>query len=308
HIRARLPASIEVELKETLTVTFPLFLDVLGEPAAGFKMMEALVSPAEVKLTGADDYIRRIARVYVAASIQDEEESYEKDLSVLVQDTTGNDISAMFTIDPRIARVVVPVMSEQPMRHLAVRVPFSGQTALGYQLSLISTTPSIVQVFGDLNRLQALDYVDTETVDISDWKTDTSLTAKLAPANGFTVYPREVTVALKIEPINSATVVKSIIIGQNIGEDCIAEVEQLTLTIMVYGPETFIASLDEADIVPYVDCEGLGGGEYELPVRVSLPANIILTNISQDTVFVTIIGPEKEDIDGDAPDTEAVDE
>ena len=298
QILSRRPLSIDVELKETLTQTFSLTVEVVGEPASGYNQMDAVISPAEVKLTGAEDQLRRVFKTYVVADIQDVGvEGYEKNLSVLAMDAAGNDISAMFAIDPRVVKVVVPIVGDDPERLVAIRVPISGQPALGYQLSLISTIPSTVRVFGDLTRLQALNYVDTEPVDIGDLKADYSRTVRLAPANGFTVYPREVTVSLKIEPINSATVTKSIILCQNLGEGYSAEVEQLTLSIMLYGPETFIAALDEADIMPYVDCEDLKGGEYELPICVSLPANILLLSISEDTVAVTIIAPDTEDID-----------
>jgi YbbR domain-containing protein len=288
------PSSIEVELKETLTQVFPLEAEVLGEPAVGYKQMEALLSPVEIKLTGAEDQIQRVAKVYVAASVQDIDESYDKDLSVMALDAAGADISAMFTIEPKVARLVIPVMYEQPERMVAVRVPTTGQTAPGYQVSLISASPPMVRVFGDLIRLQSLYYVDTEPVDVSELNTNTSLTVRLKPAGGFTTYPREVTVALQIEPVDSVTVTKSIILCQNVGEGCTAEVEQFMLSVTVYGPETFIAALEEADIVPYVDCEGLPGGNYELPILVSLPANIAQMNISRDTAKVTIIAPEQE--------------
>ena len=295
QVLSRRPDSTEVELKETLAEIFPLEIEVLGEPAPGYRLMEAAVSPAEVRLTGAEDYIRRVARVYVAASIQDIEESQNKDLSVMVQDRAGNDISAMFNIEPKMARTLIPVVFEQPERMVAVRVPITGHPAMGYQLSLISTAPSMVRVFGDLQRLQSLYYVDTEPVDVSELRTDASRTVRLWPENGFTVYPREVTVALRIEPINSVTVTKSMILPQNVPEGYSAEVEQLTLSIVVYGPETFIADLDEAEIVPYVDCADLEGGDYELPIDVSLPPNIVRMSISPDTVAVTIIAPEVEE-------------
>ena len=301
QVLSRRPDSIEVELKDTISEMFPLEVEPLGEPAPSYKRLEAVVSPAEVKLTGAEDYMRRVSRVYVAASVQDINESFDKNLSVLVEDAAGNDISIRFKIEPKVARLVIPVVFEQPERLVAVRVPISGQPALGYQLSLISATPSMVQVFGDLKRLQALYYVDTEPVDVSDLQADSSRTVRLAPGNGLTVFPREVTVALKIEPGNSATVTKSIILYRNLTPGYLAEVEQHNLAITVYGPETFIAALNEIDIVPYVDCAELEGGEYELPIRVSLPANIELKSISQDTALVTIIAPVVEEAAEDIP-------
>ena len=306
QILTRRPTSIEVELKETQTETFALTVDVVGEPASGYNRMEELVFPDEVRLTGAEDHMRRVDKVFVVADIHDIEADYDRNLSALVQDLAGNDITAGFVIEPKVVRVVVPVVGDEPERMMGVRVPISGEPALGYQLAYISTTPSVVKVFGDLNRLQALYHVDTEPVDISDLNADYSKTVRLAPANGFSVYPQEVTVSLNIEPVNSASVTKSIILCHNLDEGYTAEVEQLTLTIMVYGPETFIAALDEADIVPYVDCEGLSGGEYELPIRISLPANILLLNISEDTVDVTIIAPEADDFDEGIPTEEAV--
>jgi YbbR domain-containing protein len=288
------PLSVEVELKETLTDIFPLEAEVLGEPAAGYKRLEALLSPAEVKLTGTQEQLRRVGRVYVSAFLQDAEESFDKGLSVMVDDWAGNDISSLFTIEPRVARLVAPVLDEQPERLVAVRALVSGQAEPGYQLSLLSTTPQLVRLFGDLARLQSLNYVDTEPVDISGLTADTSLTVRLRPPNGFTAYPSEVTVAIQIEPVESVSVTKSLILCQNVNEGCAAEVEQLRLTVTVYGPESFMAALDEDAIVPYVDCGGLWGGDYELPILVSLPANITQMNISRETAKVSIIGPEEE--------------
>jgi YbbR domain-containing protein len=99
--------------------------------------------------------------------------------------------------------------------------------------------------------------------------------------------------------VNSITISKSIILCHNLSEGYSAEVEQLTLSIIVYGPETFIAALNEAEIVPYVDCAGLEGGDYELPIEVSLPPNIDRMSISEDTVTVTMIAPEEEAADED---------
>jgi len=286
------PESITVELKETQTQTFPLEADVLGEPAAGYRHLDPVVAPTEIKLIGAEDDIRRVAKVFVAASIQDIEASYEQYHSVMVLDVAGNDISDKFTIEPSVAKVVVPVIDEQPERMVAVRVPITGQPALGYQLSLISAVPSVVHVYGDLQRLQSLLYVDTEPVDVSDLKANASRTVRLVTPNGFEIYPTEVTVAIQIEPVNSVTIDKNLILMQNIPDGYSAEVEKLDLSITVFGPETFIASLDEADIVPYVDCAGLAAGNYELPIRVSLPPNIALMSISQDTAAVTLLAPE----------------
>lgn len=291
--------SITVELKEKRSNLFPLEVVIMGEPAANYKALEATVSPADVLLRGTDEYMRRVSKVYVTAPIQDvEADGFERDLSVTVLDTEGNDITPMFTIEPKVAKVVIPTVYKQPENTVAVRVPITGEPALGYKLSLKSVTPSTVRIFGDLNRVQTLDYVETEPVDISDLDANKTVTVRLALANGITADKSTVTVALQIEPVNYATVSKALVLAHNVGVDMLAEVEQQELQIMVYGPETFIATLDEADIVPYVDCADLAEGAYTLPIRVSLPANIMLMNISADTAEVTIYStatPQTED-------------
>ncbi|MCL2496233.1 MAG: CdaR family protein [Clostridiales bacterium] len=290
--------SITVALKEKRAEIFPLEVEIMGETADNYIMLEPVLSPSEVRLWGTDDLIRRVGKVYVAASVQDIAESLEKDLSIMVLDTAGNDITNMFTAEPEIAKVVAPVVYNQPERILAVRVPITGEPALGYQLSLISVTPQTVRVFGDLNRLQSLYFVETEPVDISELRLNTSLTANLALGSGFSSDKRQVTVALQIEPVNYANFTKTLVITYNLGNGLIAEVEQREIKVTVYGPETFVAVLDEVDIVPYVDCSELEEGLYTLPIRIALPANIMLVNISVDTLEVSIYDPNANMADG----------
>lgn len=286
--------SITVALKEKRAQVFPLEIEIVGEPASNYVLLDPVVSPAEVRLWGTEDFIKRVDKVFVTASVQDIEESFEKDLFVMVLDASGNDITAMFSAEPKVGKVVAPVVYNLPERMMAVRTPIIGEPALGYQLSYISVTPPTVRVFGDLHRLQALDYVETEPVDVSELRATTGLAVNLALGSGFSSDRRQVTVALQIEPVDFANFSKTLVISHNVGDGLIAEVEQPRVQITVYGPETFVALLKEVDIVPYVDCAELEAGLYELPIRVALPANIILGSMSVDTVEVSIYDPNAE--------------
>jgi len=64
--------------------------------------------------------------------------------------------------------------------------------------------------------------------------------------------------------------------------------EATLVSVTVRGTSDVIGSLDPAAITPYVDLTGQPPGSYNLPVRIDLPAGVVLSAIAPTTISVRI--------------------
>ena len=294
------PQSIQLSLEPKVSETFTLELKSTGEPAANYKALEAVLSPELITVSGSATHIEEVTTVFVSADISGADTNYTKNLSVEVLDEQGNNISQYFSISPSVVSVMIPIVFDQPESTVAVRAVTSGSPALGYQVSRIVVEPSAVRVFSDLTTLDSLYYLETETIDISDLKDTTSFTAKILHGNNVTLGTESVTVVVQIEPVATATVVKELIYAQNLAEDLVCNVPLIEVSMVLTGPDTAIESLNEADVVPYVDCSTIDSpGEYTMPISVSLPASLSLAEIMPVSVTIQISEVFSEEEDGE---------
>ncbi len=310
------PATIEVELKDIATESFPLEVEIIGEPPANYLMHNPLLSPEEISLSGPEDYLNLVSRVYVVADLNQIEDlsnpQYQKNTTIMVEDFNGNDITSYFTnnIYPLAAQVTVPIFHNRPEEIIPIRISLTNEVAPGYQLSLYSATPNAISVFGDLNDLQALSHISTAPIDLSNLNISTSLEVPLEQIAGLDYAQDTVTVSLQIEPIASKNFTILLTHSQNVFPGMTAEVNHQPLDISVYGADSFIDDLSSDEIIPYVDCTGLQAGVYDLPVEVSLPANIYVMNINPTLINVEISPNQETDeiiFEAETADPQALD-
>lgn len=286
------PESIDLTLEPKISQTFAVEARVSGAPAENYTALsdDAVLSPQEVTLSSTAGYISEVGSVIVSADISGLETSYNRNLPVEVLDRSGNNITRYFTITPSSVNTVVGVLYEQPEATVAVRANTLGAPALGYQVSNVIVEPAVVRAFGDLGVLNSLYYLETEPIDISGLERTTSFTVNVNHDNSVSLAQDTVTVTVRIEPVASATFSRNLLHVQNVADGLACELPTTVIEVVVTGPDTSIQDLEEARVVPYVDCIGITEpGEYELAVAFSLPANVTLLSATPSTVTVTIV-------------------
>jgi len=284
------PDSVQLSLEPKVQEAFPLEVKVSGAPAEHYRVLDPVLSPELVTVSGSAPRIAEIGSVFVSAEIGGLTENYNRNLSVEVLDKEGNNITQYFTLAPNTVNVVLPVVYDQPEATIAVRAATTGTPAMGYQVSRIVVEPSSVRAFGDLDTLDSLYYLETEVIDITGIRTTTSFTARVVHGGNISLATDYVTVVVQIEPVATASFTRELIHTQGLAETLSCNIPHTMVDVVVAGPDTYISGLNEADIVPYVDCTGITEpGEYELPVQVSLPNNLSLVEASPLTVKVHVV-------------------
>ncbi|MCR4962538.1 MAG: hypothetical protein K6B40_01500 [Firmicutes bacterium] len=304
------PESIDVTIENVVSEVFSVELKIIGQPAEGFSLMDAMLTPSQITVYGPAERMKQVSAVAVSADVTDAVNSYNQNLSLEVLDASGVNISQWFTIVPNTCNVVIPISASMPEKEVAVSAVVNGQPAAGFQVSQVVVEPSTVRILGDMDTLRSLYYVETQPIDVSGLRESITRTVDLVAENGVTLSTASVTVAIKIDAVSTASVSKHLLHVENLKDTLSAAVPDLTVEITVSGPAALIQDLDPTMVIPYVECSEITEpGTYTLPVRVSLPSNLSAVSCAPDTVSVQISaksGNEPSTENGAAGDGEAV--
>ena len=284
------PSTVDVTLEALSSADFPLDVDITGDPASGYAAFDAVATPDNVTLFGAEKYLNSVNKVCVSASVEGLDANYNKKLQIQVFDELGNNITEHFTISPSCAEVMIPLIADMPEKNVSVNASVVGEPASGYKVGRIVVEPSTIRVFGDVNKLNNLYYLETVPIDISGMSKTYSQKVEVVAANGLTLPVNTVTVVVQIEPSGSASVTRSVIYAQNLAAGLTCEMPSVKIKLDMAGPDEALAAVSANEIVPYVDCGDITEpGEYTLPVHATLPDNISLVSAAPQQITVKVV-------------------
>jgi YbbR domain-containing protein len=202
------PAALTVEMEPLAVRTLPIALSLSGQPAISYQVGEATIEPTEVILSGPESLVGQAARARVLVRLDGVRESIEEALPIGILDEQNVPLEGIL-INPKTARVIIPISQLGGFREVAVKVVVQGQQAPGYQLENISVFPQLITVFAEdrelVNNLPGI--VETEPLDLQNANQDiaTRLTLNL-PEGVEIVSPQTETVQVQvaISPIQSS--------------------------------------------------------------------------------------------------------
>ena len=133
----------------------------------GKRVLDPVLTPAEVLIFGAESRLNNISRVAVTANITNPSENYLGAVPVQIFDKNGKVINEYFRLNPSVVDVSIPIVDEAPTKRVAVTVPTTGNAAEGYHIDRIVTNPEIITVSGEYDVLEKVATIYTEPVNIN---------------------------------------------------------------------------------------------------------------------------------------------
>ncbi|WP_182201314.1 CdaR family protein [Paraliobacillus salinarum] len=284
------PESIEVTIEEKDTAEFEVKVDYTNEEllAPGYELLEAVVEPSTVQITSSKSVIDRISVVKVFVDVEGIQESVTiNDVKIRVYDSEGNELSAR--VEPETVDVTINV--DNPNKSVPISVKTEGKAPDGIKISSITPSQEEVQVFAPEDDLEGLDQIETEAIDLSKIKEDTSIEVKLKqPGFAKLVNPNTITVDIKVDREIERTFEDVSIDIQDVDNPYDASFVKNTdeaVDFKVTGYESELEKLEPSDFSLFVDASGLNPGEHELPIKINAP-NGLKIDISSKTVMIRI--------------------
>lgn len=286
------PDIVSVSLESLLTRTYPVSIELTGEPTVGYQKGTLRYEPSSVTISGASSLVNQVEEVQASMDISGAIETIERDVALVAVDQNGEPVSGV-SITPVEVRVTQPVFLQGGYNNVIVRVVTTGQPANGYKLSNITVSPLNVVVFSSdpqlVNDLPG--YVETEPVDLTDAEDDIDIYVVInLPDEVSVVGDQFVLVRVSIAAIEGSLTVSIPVTPVGLLPIHTALVSPENVDVILSGPVPILDTLTPDDIRVVVDVSDLELGTYQLePLVDVLPDRIEVEAVLPSTVAVEIL-------------------
>jgi YbbR domain-containing protein len=287
-----IPEIISITLEPLLTDTYPVRLEITGEPAVGYQKGRRDSEPSSVAVSGAASLVTQIDEVRASMDISGATETIQRDVALVAVDQNGEPVSGV-TITPLNVSVTQPIFLQGGYRNVIVRVETTGQPANGYKLTNITVSPLNVVVFSSdpqlVNDLPG--YVETEPVDLADAVDDIDTYVAISLPEGVTMVGDQfVLVQVSIAAIEGSLTISHPVIPIGLLPIHAALISPDTLDVILSGPVPVLDTLTPDDVRVVIDVSDLELGTYQLePIVEVIPERIVVEAVLPSTVSVEII-------------------
>lgn len=286
------PRTATVTLEPLATQTFPIGLNITGEPAIGYQAGDPTLDPKEVVISGPQSQVERVVQVRASINLNEVRESIDQTVSVQPLDE-NNQIVSDVGVSPDQVSITLPISQQGGYRDLAVKVVVNGQVASGYRLTNITVFPPVVTVFsGDPALVNSLPGVlETQPLDLEEANDD--LTTRLGinlPEGVSLVGDQTVLVRVNVAPIQSSlTLSNRPIEVEGVPGNWYLQVAPDNVDVILSGPLPLLETLSPQEVHVVIDATDLEEGTYQITPNVDvLVSDIVVESILPGTVEVVL--------------------
>jgi len=249
----------------------------------------AVLTPDEVVISGPQDIVKSISRIYVKVKSGDLDRDYQANLPVQVEDAQGQNLNSLLDIEPADISVFIPALSGEPTKIVPVQVPLSGMPAEGYMVTRVAILPTTVTIQGDYWSLDLISMLQTTAIDIAGAKSDITVRPSLVTPDGVDIIGDiTINVVVKIEPQIRKTLNNVAVTIKNPADNYQYTLDQSTVNVTLEGPRSLVEDLTATDIAVFCDVDGATYGQKILTLEVDCDGGIEVYSLDPNQVTVTI--------------------
>ena len=284
------PATITVNIDELKEKTFTVTLITQGSVGEGYETGKAVIKPSTITVRGPEKKLAEISQAFVEVNLANQTETIVANNAVRFRDASGKPIvgpdptRAIIVAQPQDVNVIIPVVKKDlESRTLPIKATYKGVPAEGWVVKEIIASPATVKVYGTVDKLKAIDFVNAGPVDINGANKD--IVVEVKPENlglpaGISLEAGvKINVIVRLGSAPAQRIFKAVPIAVRGLDAGLAEFSTPTLDVTVKGTADIINALKESDIVLYVDAKGLLPGQTKDDAQVNpeLPVGVDIT-------------------------------
>lgn len=268
------PAVATVMIYQKISKAKTLTVDILNQDAldSKFSISGVDVSTDNVVVKGADHDVSRVATVKALVDVknlvsQEVGTTDMKEVPLKAYDESGNVIDV--EIVP--ATIDAKINITSPSKEIPIKVIPNGKVAFGKAISSIETNETKVTVYGNMDALNALNYLPVE-IDVNELKENHQYKIQLEnPVGVKSMSISNITVDVKLDTVADKDIDDVSIEYRNLGSGYTVQglsASDVMVTVNIKGVTSVIDTISAADIVAYLDLSGYGEGDHEVDVKV----------------------------------------
>lgn len=296
------PSSVRVTIEEKRTISIPVEIDLLNkaEVIEGYSIGDPIVNPINVEVTAAESVISQVAFAKGFIDLQGATRTIEKSVPVKVYDQQGHEL--ILDINPAVVDVKVPII--MPNKEVPLKVTRIGELPEGLSIRSITTDPKDVTIYGPVNVIDAISFIEGIEVDLSTITENITLQVEVPVPEGVEkISPSEVNVVIEVDVVEELEIedIPIEVIGLSERLDALIKIpgEGVITLIAMASPETMEIFRKE-DVRVYIDVNELSPGEHEVALQITAPHNVTFRkNFTDITVVISEVLSSEEQAQND---------
>lgn len=285
------PAHVEISLLRYGERVLPVHISIPGGLPSGLLMDSVEISPEEISIKGPEDQLATVEDVIVQPTIEELQKGERLILPVKLIKSDGT--FASLSTDPQTVELTAVLRKGLPRKRVSVQVPLSGKPDPNYEVASVAVSPSFVEIEGSEKALKQVDQLETETIDLTDFKQGRSMVVPLRtklPEGVQLLGESSFSVNVTLKPRTSTRLFSKLKVetrGRSVYPGWTVSPE--TVDIQVEGPAGLMEGFDgiEAPLEVYVDVTNIVSRQLRVPVTVrSDIKDLKITKINPERVTV----------------------
>ena len=295
-------ATIPVEIEDVDSEKFPITIDAGNtKPAKDYEVGTMTSDPESITIS----LINKISSVVAKVDVTNMRNSGTVTADLMIIDKNQDEMPEsqmeFLNFDSGSPQVDVDIELWRRVSGIKLSALYSGTPADGYQIKNIYTTPEEITVAGSEEALAKL-ADEGNTIEIpedytsvagqrSDVETTVDLSDVLADVTDLKVSSSSsasVTVHVTVMPNESREFELDVdqIETSNLQSTYTVLYDQTQLAIRIKASDKNLAKLDTSQINASIDLNGMGVGDYEVPVKITLPDGYELVDSVKTTIHI----------------------
>ena len=285
------PAEVNLTLEAASSKSVPVVVDPIGELALGYRTSAIEPTPPQVTVDGPTSLVDRVVSALAAVDQSGRREDFVATALLIAVDAAGLEVPGV-RLSPAEASLTATVSQLGGYRLVAVIPIIEGEPDLGYQITEVGVTPTLVTVFSATpDAVEGLPgYVETEPVDLRGLTGPVEKRVGISvPQDVILVGDETVLVRVGIAPIEITSTLTPRLTIEGLRPGLFAASSPESVSLILKGPLPTLEKIQPDDLRVAVDVTGLGPGTHQLtPLVVTLPENVLVQSIVPDSVEVVI--------------------
>lgn len=300
------PSYLEIIFENVETIEREIKVETQGEPKTNFVTLQPSIEPQTIKVKGASSIISQLDAVKVYVDVNNIDQNLSQKVQPKAYDASGNILSGLELLD----------INDMPIDEVTVNVAVNeykkvpidcsanfGIPADGFTLVGIEWEPKEAQIIGTSESIKNITKIQIEPINIAGLNATKTITYSLRDyivnedvdiRNGT---PGQVNVTIKIakEETKDFTIPTSninVIIDSNHQYTF----NQENIIVSLKSISSIIDTINIRNDIKYdIDLSGYGEGSYDVPVNVTLPSRVSLSNAPSVNVTISTVQNENDE-------------
>ena len=268
------PYSATVVVDKIVQIQVPIDVVTSGDPSDAYVIGEPIVSSVNASIKGPSSILANVNSIRALVDVSDYSNDVSKVQEYVIVDGEGNRIEnehVLINVDDVTVNVPIKKRKEVPITH-----QFMGTLVENYVISDVRIVPSSIAIIGDDNRLEEIDEVLTEPINIDGITESFNVNIPLVLGEDINVEDGRTSVAVRVNVQKEETQkISSKNIRINNTKDTFNyHIETEELEIQLWGTENLLKHLETENIKVSADVSGLAEGIHEVKTDIIAPSGI----------------------------------